>query len=337
MSANKTQDSNQVIADGVGKIASKQAPAWLKPILDNLGPISAKIGVIVDIVGKYVIIAYNKSLQFYKLLAPYHPNLLLNLFIGLSMILFGGHFMLLLAVIEAYRMCGWTETKQHFITLYQNYVNLKSVLDKDNAVDDNKDGVADVLQISESELLTRRLKLFMQSCNPNELAGTMGSIYAGFIAMLATVKLQFARTISLGVSLGEAVSKPVTEYVTPYAQNYVPQQYHQWIGGAISYAFKLVAMWLAMYQQRVISAFNAAVRGASLFTSTLSQYATIYGYAHLADEQKMKYLGYVLVSYGVYSQVTSAFRLGLVFGFLLSPVVAVESIINYFVAFESIQ
>jgi hypothetical protein len=44
------------------------------------------------------------------------------------------------------------------------------------------------------------------SVNPDRLLKATGALYAGFLAVVATLKLQFARAIALGASIGDILS-----------------------------------------------------------------------------------------------------------------------------------
>lgn len=70
-------------------------------------------------------------------------------------------------------------------------------------MDKDGDGIADVDQIDPSKLFMRKLNLMIISVEPEELLKAMGVLYAGFIAVVATLRIQFARAVTLGNSIGE--------------------------------------------------------------------------------------------------------------------------------------
>jgi len=59
-------------------------------------------------------------------------------------------------------------------------------------------------QIDPSKLLVRKVNLVMISVEPEPLMDALSSLYAGFIAVVATLRLQFAKAVTLGASIGDA-------------------------------------------------------------------------------------------------------------------------------------
>ena len=63
----------------------------------------------------------------------------------------------------------------------------------DDSKDDDNDGIADVLQISNEELMKRKCLLFLRTVDPKRITDAIGGINAGFLAVAATLKMQFAK------------------------------------------------------------------------------------------------------------------------------------------------
>ena len=113
------------------------------------------------------------------MLGPYKPELLLPAFAGFIMCFFGGSFLTLIAAFEAYRMCGWEQSYQCVKDLGTDFKKFEEENKIDDSKDDNNDGVADVLQISSSELGTRKVLLFLRSVDPNRLSAALSGLNAG--------------------------------------------------------------------------------------------------------------------------------------------------------------
>jgi hypothetical protein len=114
---------------------------------------------------------------------------------GLFLAFFGSTYLVTLAAIEAYRLCGWEQSYKYLVIIWEDYqvfvifsvsnsflfernnclfvvenrlVCAKTVRQaslKDDQVDDNKDGIADVKQISKKELVSRKSMLFLKVCS----------------------------------------------------------------------------------------------------------------------------------------------------------------------------
>jgi len=124
----------------------------LSPIVEKIMPVINVLTNALNATWPYVqkAIAFVEEVQ--KKLEPYHPEELVNVFFGLFLVFFGGMYLTLLATVEAYRMCGWSQTKQYLLDLYADYIVVRDASRKDDLVDENNDGIADVNQISKKEL-----------------------------------------------------------------------------------------------------------------------------------------------------------------------------------------
>lgn len=77
-----------------------------------------------------------------------------------------------------------------------------------NEADDKKDedgnGIADVKELTPKELLQRKLTVFALAVkDPARLNAAIGGLYTAWIAVQGTLRIEFARTITLGVSMAE--------------------------------------------------------------------------------------------------------------------------------------
>ena len=80
--------------------------------------------------------------------------------------------------------------------------------EKDDKVDADKDGVADVKLIGPEELIQRKTLLFLRTSDPTTCTEAMTAISSGWLAVLASLKLSFARAIMLGSAIGDVLRKP---------------------------------------------------------------------------------------------------------------------------------
>ena len=151
----------------------------MQPYIKKAAPF---IGIIADVIYKTIpilVYIWNKLVEFWVMLGPYKPELLLPAFAGFIMCFFGGSFLTLIAAFEAYRMCGWEQSYQCIKDLGTDFKKFEEVNKIDDTKDDNNDGIADVLQISSSELGTRKVLLFLRSVDPNRLSSALSGLNAG--------------------------------------------------------------------------------------------------------------------------------------------------------------
>jgi len=87
----------------------------------------------------------------------------------------------------------------------------------------------------------------------------------GFMAVMATLRIQFAQAITLGTVIGDIFQKTADKYISPLLMQLVPADYRKWVPVIIKYICRSTAVSIAWFIQRVMSAFYSAFRGANFF------------------------------------------------------------------------
>ena len=152
----------------------------------------------------YFVLAYQKFEELRIKLQPYKIHLLLPSFGGLIMCFFGGTFVTLIAAVEAFRMSSYQSTLECVKSLWEDFKQLEEVNKEDDAKDDDGDGIPDVLQISNETLMKRKLLLFLRTVDPKRVSKAITGINTGFLAVAATLKLEFAKVFTLQQQCGIA-------------------------------------------------------------------------------------------------------------------------------------
>lgn len=315
--------------------AATKSPNWLKPVLTNGAPIAGKGVRLLYTALPYVYVSIDYGKVAYTKLEPYRPDLLLPMIIGLVMILFGGYFMTLIAVAEAFRITGWDNMMKQFRTLYDNWNHLRSASKDDDKKDDNNDGIPDVEQIDAQSLLIRKVRLFLIKSDPSVISGALSAIYSGIVAMFATLKLQFARTISLGVSIGDILNSKVGQrFIVPTANRMVDKDYQKWVEVGVSYLCKSIGVTIAWSLQRILAAFHSALRGAQIFTNAFAVYTKQFGYDTLSNGYWDEAFAAVCALVGLYLQITTAFSMPWFLAIPLFPALLLEKILSWMISFS---
>jgi len=308
----------------------------LGSILQQLGPVFIRIGAFFNIVFPYLVIGWTFAMRTWVALQPYHPEEFLPLLFGLIMVFFGGYYFTLFAAIEAYRMCGYEQTKECLVQLYHSYLIVLKENEKDNLVDDNNDGIADVEQIDKKELFTRKLSLILKSMDPIKVSNALSGLWIGFLGVVAVLRLKFAQAIALGATIGNIFNGYVETYASPILQRIIPAVYHKWIPVIISYSCKAVGVSIAWFIQRVISAFYSSIRGAQMFTYGLVIYLQRNGYTSINEKSPINMVIIGLIAWtGFAWQLQSGFSLSFPLNVLLFPLTVLEWFITWMVAVET--
>jgi hypothetical protein len=167
-------------------------------IYKKLEPVINVVSSVVNTTAPYVIKAFNTSKKVYESL----PIDFIFAIAGLILAFFGGSFAALIAGIEAMGQAGFEKVYENMLYIYKESEEVIEISKKDDAVDDDNDGVADVLQITVKELFTRKLKLFFASVDePQKVLNCFYDIVSLFSAALCVLKIEFAKVISLGGKL----------------------------------------------------------------------------------------------------------------------------------------
>lgn len=136
---------------------------------------------------------WTAALRLWAALQPYHPLDLGGVAFGLCCAFFGAHYVLLLAAVEAARLTGYAKFQGHFTVLWTNYQSVHKQNLLDNLRDDDRNGKADVEELSRQELFTRKWKLFLRTVDPQELTDALHGLVIIFFSIVATLRVQFVR------------------------------------------------------------------------------------------------------------------------------------------------
>lgn len=309
----------------------------LTELFQKLTPLFVALGNALDTVSPYVERGVSGAQRVWSQLAPYHPEELLEAVFGIFLCFFGGHYVVTLAAIEAYKLCGWDTTYKYLGIIREDYLAVRAESRKDDSIDADKDGVADVLQISKQELFTRKLKLAAKSCNPDKLQLAFGGLYTGFMGVVATLRVRFAQTITLGAVIGGTFSQYATKVLQPVLIRVVPLEYAKWVPVGIDLGCRAVGISIAWFVQRVISAFYSAIRGANIAAKGILSYLTRHG--HVAgpyDEGSFAFVALMAVigGLGFLWQITNFMDLPFPFNVVFFPLSIVEWLLQYFVGWN---
>lgn len=242
------------------------AQTKLEVLLQGAAPSVVALMKVLDRLSPLFIKLWEGAAKIWKRVEPYKHDWA-PIVLGLLLIFFGGSLPLTIAAIEAFRLTGWDKTKASVMILYQQYEIARAASKKDDQVDDNHDGIADVLQIDSKELITRKVKLFFKVADPAKLQEGANGVMSGFAAVVAVLKLQFAQTIALGASLGDMFTRGANKVLRPTLEHLLPADMHKWIPMVLSYLCRAAAITIAWWCQRVISALHSAMRGSDYLLS----------------------------------------------------------------------
>jgi len=93
--------------------------------------------------------------------------------------------------------------------LYTEATSAYEELEKDEKADYNGDGKPDVQSMSAPEKATHKFLVLAKTVNPDKITSAIACLNCGLLAVLASLKIGFARAVTLGAVLGDALKKKV--------------------------------------------------------------------------------------------------------------------------------
>ncbi|KAJ1442322.1 hypothetical protein B484DRAFT_442232 [Ochromonadaceae sp. CCMP2298] len=307
-------------------LAIDNSPKQIQPYMKKATPYVIKVVDFVELMVPIVLDLYAKANAFWISIQCYKPMLLVPTFVGFVLCFFGGSFVTTIAAVEAWNMCGYASTLECVKMLLEESKHVVEENEKDDQKDDDHDGVADVLQISSTELLSRKSLLFLKVVEPERVSNALTGITAGCMAVMAALKLEFAKTIALGNAIAGTVQRPCEKYLLPPFEQAVPVEYRKWCRPAMVYTIKGFAVSVAWTVQRVISALHSAMRGGLMLSRNLLQYLHEMNILHIDAETSVmdEVAGYALAALGLYFQLSYGFSLPFPLNVLLFPFTLLE-------------
>lgn len=192
------------------------------PIFVFLASVAAVIEPVADKLSDFLQLAWT-------IVQPYHPEDLFVVLYGLGLVFFGGVYMTLVASLEAAHQFGWDRIKAASHAFYQEWKNARAAFERDNQVDANFDGVADVDQLAAKDLAARRMMVLTRSVNPENISIALEGLTMATVAILATLRVRFAKAITLGTAIGEVLNKIFSPFTAQLLDFGLPEDYDKWI------------------------------------------------------------------------------------------------------------
>ena len=328
VSSKPTGDSDEVNKSAKSPVAinalSVKMAGAIRPYLDKAAPALVMVTTAFGIAEPYVVALWAYLQYVWEKLQPYHPEELFPALAGFVLVFFGGNFFTLCAAVEAYRLVGFEDTKRAIGKLVASYKVARAASAKDDELDEDGDGIADVKQIGKKELVVRKLGVVAKAVDPELVADALTAINTGLMAVVATLRVKFAQCVTLGVTVGGIAHNIVSTHFEPVLLELTPPDYKKWVAPTVRHGCKLAGVTLAWSLQMTISAFHSSSRGAQLFARGTLSYLVRRGYLKSsAVDETGKFFNLCIVAFGLvgfWSQFWSGFSLPFPLNILLLPV-----------------
>jgi hypothetical protein len=252
---------------------------------------------------------------------PSRTQLLAMLLLGIALCFFGGEFLTLVAAAEAVRLSSWQKLCHSTLVLYRNYERAVAAVDGDAAAERG---------MNDDAKRKRELRVVLRSIDPAPTADALAALCGASISVVATVRLVFARCLTLGTAVGDMTNEHLGRVVEPIIRVALPSDLRRWSQPLNDYMFKSVGVTLAFCTQPVISALHASLRGGKLIaTAVVGLGLPFVNFA--ADSQSVHFLGLAVAVVGYAWQLYHGFRVPFPINVLLAPFFVLEWTVDFFV------
>jgi len=299
-------------------------PDGVKNAMHALAPVADAIHKAFVIAWPYMVTAFLKGKAIYDKMPPYSCVMIYGLIVAFC----GAHFAAIVAVVEAFKQTGaFKKIGACLVDLYDSFQKLKVENEKDNAADEDGDGVSDVDELSNGELFLRKCTLVMRSVDPNKVNKALSGLYSGFLAAVMVVQFEFAKTVTLGASLGDFMERSLDILLDPMLEMVLPKEYMAWVDLLEKYICRSIGVFIAWTIQFYNSLLHCAVAGSLIFSRALITYLDNRDGKQDIDMEETyldEIIGWCLAAFSIFVQYLFGFRLLFPFNVILSPLLVVE-------------
>jgi hypothetical protein len=313
------------------------------------GPIATLLGFIWKVLC-CLLPLYQKLFALLYELYQWLPVRALQMVFGAVLCFFGGTYLASLAAIEAFKTMGGERLWSDLVYVYEQMV----VVNEANKKDEEASGASTLELLNEgpakqAEVAQRKLYVVMTSITqPGRLENAVGSLWSAYVAVLATLSLQFAQVAALALGMASTVRPLVSHFVTPLLEYVLDAGLHHWISTLLNTTLNLLAMYVAWSLMAVVAAVYSGLRGGRLFADALfgllEDYKVVEYIPETCRETFRPWLKtetslldelimYALAAAGIYSQVFSGFAIFFPLNYVLMPLSAVEWFLRFQVTF----
>lgn len=154
---------------------------------------------------------------------------LIDSIVGFVFCFFGGLYPTLFSAIQAAEYGGRAKVVEALGDLAEEATKIIEQSRKDDKVDADGNGKADVDELSSRAYVERKTLLVLSKMDPKKVDNAMSSIYSVWMCVMAVLSIQFARTIQMAHSIAEFMEQPVNRFIAPVIMAATPDKYDKWV------------------------------------------------------------------------------------------------------------
>jgi hypothetical protein len=280
---------------------------------------------------------------FVEYVLPYYTDAFGQVLWNLVLIFCGGQFALTIMAIQSFQQAGSTRINMALKELHSAY----------------KDSLQKLHEHPEARLVfaTKRISLYqiisttlmsllsdspeervkaayiasicMKCIDPKKVSEALNGMVLGLVAIIATLRSNIARCISVGAMIGVRVCSLLRRYAEkPLYEKYPDNK--DWVDVGLQTASSVVGFVVSLILVRVVTAFNSAAKGAEGLVRVLLDVCHSHGYLRNVRKEDglVQSLVVAIIFVGVMVQVKHRFTWPWYLLLPLFPVVLVEKVLS---------
>lgn len=284
-------------------------------------------------IGSWYVWLFQKLYQGYQML----PTNLAQMVFGACLAFFGGTYFAGIAAVEAARMFGGPDMYDHLVTCFEEGGRIRDAQLKD---DEEQQKTKDLTKEEEDDpgaLVRHKTMVAMIAIkDPGRLQKALLALGNIYIAVIATLKFQFAKTVAVALGIASQLTLPITRLAGPPLASITGPDLAHWVPAFIDTVLKFVAVCIATYIQAFISAFYSGIRGGRLCAEGLLHIAAERGILDKLPDRVIEkpfdadksmideIIAFPIAAFGFYWQVSHNFQIIFPFNIALLPLSLVE-------------
>lgn len=135
--------------------------------------------------------------------------------------------MTLIAAIEAAHLFGWEKIDMAVKKLATEWRAARRAFERDNRIDADRDGIADVDELDATSLARRRFVVLTRSVDPEALSMAFEGLASAYLAILATLRVRFAAAITLGTAIGDTTNRILGYWIVAALEAAIPTEHER--------------------------------------------------------------------------------------------------------------
>jgi len=228
-------------------------------------PYLAKAAAGGALLSPFAVIAVAFVFDAYSAVLRYTPPEFIPALWGFVLCFFGGEYITLIALVEAYQLCGGDKASAAAAELYA---------EASLAIDASMMEDAGIAALAPKELAAHKAALVLRVVDPAKTQLALGELYMVWMAVLATLKIQFARTVALALSINGSLKPAADKFVVPAIEAACAPDFKKWVPVAVETGLKGAVVVLAWMLTTLVATVQSALRGGPAVAKVLIAFGT---------------------------------------------------------------